>query len=357
MEKNPSSSGDLGAFLVDLSTKEEIRIKREMVFGRTDADKNYPMDMKASRRHFRLTLSVTSLVIEDLGSTNRTKVNGKLLKAGTQYRLSTKDIIEFGQQRLQVFYGTDSVNARTDLIPGVETEELVEKVVIPESVFMGNAPLELELEPGNQPGQAEPIVLGSKGYDLQSQSDSLKGPSEEDAILEKLVQKKNAGWTLRLGKSDFGPLSFKELKAFVDVKRAQGGELLVFTDGLADWIPVEKIQKFLEKPMMERTATQAVGNGVQVKGKVTCFLENKKLEMTLVSLSLSDLFVISKGPISQNGLFEVTVQPEAVSKIAEFEATVKIDKVRSVGSRITLGMVKVNPKVKMEIERYIRSKI
>jgi pSer/pThr/pTyr-binding forkhead associated (FHA) protein len=55
-----------------------------------------------SRRHAMLYIEVMHLYIQDMGSTNGTRINGFTLEPGRAYRLRNGDEIEFGQLRTQV---------------------------------------------------------------------------------------------------------------------------------------------------------------------------------------------------------------------------------------------------------------
>src|SRR5207247_11358985 len=69
--------------------------------GRENADVLL-IDAQVSRQHASLTLEGTSLTVEDLGSTNGTKVAGKRLGAGEQAALFDGDEVRFGSTPLRV---------------------------------------------------------------------------------------------------------------------------------------------------------------------------------------------------------------------------------------------------------------
>ncbi len=78
----------------------------QIMVGR-DASNNVPInDAEMSRRHARLTFQGGKYVIEDVGSTNGTFVNGQRL-AGP-YVLKAGDVVSFGEQIVLMY---DAVNA------------------------------------------------------------------------------------------------------------------------------------------------------------------------------------------------------------------------------------------------------
>ncbi|MBK8021586.1 MAG: FHA domain-containing protein [Chloroflexi bacterium] len=60
------------------------------------------IDQGVSRRHAQFTLRDGDLFVEDLGSTNGTRINGFKVASNHSYRLRNGDEIEFGNIRLNV---------------------------------------------------------------------------------------------------------------------------------------------------------------------------------------------------------------------------------------------------------------
>jgi pSer/pThr/pTyr-binding forkhead associated (FHA) protein len=346
-------------YIVNASTKEETRVLGEMVFGRLDVDQNYPDDTLISRRHLRFVCADDVVLIEDLGSTNRTKVNGKLLKASTLYKLRSRDVIEFGQQKVQIFIGGKIAGDKTKVTkaPGEKKKEqslVFDRFMADDLVGSGGKPNAMARS--QQQASAEGIVRGVEGLEIQAEVDQTQ---KDDGILQNLVQKKNAAWYLQFGGSEFGPVSLRELKEVVKSKQFQGGELFAFTEGLADWLPVTKLQKFLDEPQPEFTATQRIGGGVPLGGTVTCTLRGAENKITgrIDAITLSDITVTLKDPLlSEGSLFEIEVAPEPNSGVEPFKATVKSDAARSLKNTHVLVFVQATPRTKMAIERFIRSK-
>ena len=77
--------------------------KSEMVIGRDLSNEIVISDSEVSRRHARLFMQGANYVIEDLGSTNGTFVNGQRLMGS--YVLRPGEIITFGETLSLVFEG------------------------------------------------------------------------------------------------------------------------------------------------------------------------------------------------------------------------------------------------------------
>lgn len=330
--------------LVNQATQEETRISGEMTFGRADVDKIYPQDTRISRRHFRIVVSADGVFIEDLGSTNRTKVNGVPLKPKTLYRLKSRDLIEFGQQKVMIFIDGKIQADQAELMSEIpETDDAVERSLVFERVCL----------PGGGEEIREMNVDVTAVHDLDSVQ---SGPAlNEETILQGLVERKNAAWYLQFGGSEFGPLSFKELKVLSSTKQFEGGILFAFTEGLAEWLPVEKLQKFFESPVSEYTATQRIGGGTPFSGTVS-FLPDRKISGKCEAISLSEITVrIPNAPEFKSAFSEIEVKPASASGMEPFKAQIKIDPSRSSGTLFTLVITQASPSVKMAIERYLRA--
>ena len=71
------------------------------IFPDVDLDQDDP-EAKVSRRHARIQFLNNQYLIEDLGSTNGTRINGFQLTANQQYRLRDGDEIEFARLRTSI---------------------------------------------------------------------------------------------------------------------------------------------------------------------------------------------------------------------------------------------------------------
>jgi hypothetical protein len=87
-------------FLYDNVDKKFVEIHDGFVCGRLEGDLKFPDDKVVSRKQCKFSISGNDVYIEDLGSTNRTKVNSVPSEAGHRRRIQLYDVIEFGSQRL-----------------------------------------------------------------------------------------------------------------------------------------------------------------------------------------------------------------------------------------------------------------
>lgn len=87
-----------------------VPIIERIVVGRTQDDDKVDFDLTpydayhygVSRRHALMTLVDDFLYIEDLGSTNGTRINGFQLTSKQRYRLRDGDEIEFARLRMTI---------------------------------------------------------------------------------------------------------------------------------------------------------------------------------------------------------------------------------------------------------------
>src|SRR5574338_1219870 len=77
----------------------------QLMIGRDSSNSVSISDAEVSRRHARLTFQGGKYVIEDLGSTNGTFVNGQRL-AGPRV-LKAGEVVSFGEQIVMVFEATN----------------------------------------------------------------------------------------------------------------------------------------------------------------------------------------------------------------------------------------------------------
>ena len=87
-------------------------LKNKMIVGRSSADTPVPIDIDVtpfdalgcgvSRQHAAFHFQEGSLSIEDLSSTNGTRINGFQVQPGRQYKLRNGDEVEFGRLRVVV---------------------------------------------------------------------------------------------------------------------------------------------------------------------------------------------------------------------------------------------------------------
>jgi len=96
----------------DNQTTVGMEVRDQIILGRTDplADFHPDLDLTpyggqengVSRRHVAITQGDKALYVQDLGSTNGTRINGFQLEADQPYRLRDGDELELGRVRLVV---------------------------------------------------------------------------------------------------------------------------------------------------------------------------------------------------------------------------------------------------------------
>lgn len=95
---------------------------------------NYVLDSsEISRLHAQLTSEHLNVLLEDMGSTNGTFVNGRRLESGEQYRLRAGDVIHFAKVAVWVFddpVTTAQIDPVHMPIPGLELDPATARVTI-----------------------------------------------------------------------------------------------------------------------------------------------------------------------------------------------------------------------------------
>jgi hypothetical protein len=86
-------------FIFDNVERKFLKIHDGFVCGRTEGDLQFPADDVISRKQCRFIIDANDVYIEDLGSTNHTKVNTVPLLAKKRRRVQLNDVIEFGRRR------------------------------------------------------------------------------------------------------------------------------------------------------------------------------------------------------------------------------------------------------------------
>ncbi|MFQ5503940.1 MAG: FHA domain-containing protein [Planctomycetota bacterium] len=78
---------------------EEVEVEEEAILGRHPDCELRLHDTAASRRHARVRVEVDEAYLEDLGSSNGTRLRGRLVK---EAKLEDADIIQVGETRIRV---------------------------------------------------------------------------------------------------------------------------------------------------------------------------------------------------------------------------------------------------------------
>lgn len=343
-------------YVHDENTKEEIRILGEIVFGRSEGNKNYPDDAKISRKHFRIIPAEDIVLIEDLGSTNKTRVNGKALKPNTLYKLRSRDVIVFGSQKLRIFIGGQIVAEKTKQVtqaganfnaPGTPDSSIIFERFA--------APTEAELKEhkkfSDSSLEISEVLIVEAG----------KRASDVQRLLVDLSVKKGAAWYLQFEGSEFGPLTFKELKAVLKNEQFKGGELFVFSEGLDSWTPVSALDRLLKGPPgQEETSTVRLDHNVPLAATVHAWPgsdRKNKVACVCVDIGLADITVTANKPlVPETERFEIEVFPLASTGIEKFRAVVKLSPTAEKKETLCLLLLETTPRTRAQIEKYLRTK-
>jgi pSer/pThr/pTyr-binding forkhead associated (FHA) protein len=77
-----------------------VRLFDQFTIGREDCHWTVLNDPSISRRHLKVHVNAGKVLIEDLGTKNRTRLNGKPMVSGMKYLLNSGDEVEIGNQKL-----------------------------------------------------------------------------------------------------------------------------------------------------------------------------------------------------------------------------------------------------------------
>jgi len=86
-------------YLYNDTTHEFLELNDGTICGRTEGDLKFGEDALMSRKHCQFSVSNDRIFIEDLKTTNSSKVNGNMIELGRKRRVLINDVIEFGRQR------------------------------------------------------------------------------------------------------------------------------------------------------------------------------------------------------------------------------------------------------------------
>lgn len=310
--------------LQDLSTKQEIRIIGETIFGRTEGQKTFPSDTKMSRKHFRLVLTEDVVLIEDLGSTNLTQVNGKQLRPNVLYKLRSRDLISAGKQKFQIFVDGKIVPAASSTqatITDPQGTAVIERfIAAPEETTRARMG-----KPGNISGE---IVDFSKEAPSDNEDDN-------DAEIVKLAKDTKVSWFLQFEGSEFGPITFTEMERVVKHQHFQGGLLYVWAQGLSNWTPISpehivfnQVEEEEEKAEPEQPPVAEIERGCALVATVNCLVEEdglkRRLAATCEEISPFRIRIFCKEVMPDKDLpFHIEVVPLKSSGLPKFVAKVQ----------------------------------
>lgn len=80
----------------------EVNVGNLVVIGREEGTLLLPFDSSVSRRHARLVRDNNRYLVDDLGSTNGTWLNGYRLTSGTFYAVNRGDVLQFGSTKFRM---------------------------------------------------------------------------------------------------------------------------------------------------------------------------------------------------------------------------------------------------------------
>jgi hypothetical protein len=90
----------LNYFLYDNNTRQFLELRNGAICGRTEGEFQFATDAIVSRRQCVFKIDKNDIYVEDLGSTNKTRVNSVPIRSNYWRRIQLNDVIEFGNQRL-----------------------------------------------------------------------------------------------------------------------------------------------------------------------------------------------------------------------------------------------------------------
>lgn len=120
--------------------------------GRLPDSAIYLEDISVSSRHAELTLSGGDYVVQDLGSTNGSRLNGQPMTANEEHRLQDGDIVRFGS--IDGYYASE-IKAEQRQLPSVDQSVPVEPAAssVRPTDFENASPFivrKKEVEPGSK---------------------------------------------------------------------------------------------------------------------------------------------------------------------------------------------------------------
>ena len=125
--------------------------KNRILLGRSnECDMAFPENRKISRVHAEILISCDKMWIRDCGSTNGTRVNGKLLETGQLHPLKEGDLISLAGSRILLVLAKEEPKAPTDFdwrndTCGMADLSWVEPSEASEGVAFGSAPVSEDL--------------------------------------------------------------------------------------------------------------------------------------------------------------------------------------------------------------------
>jgi pSer/pThr/pTyr-binding forkhead associated (FHA) protein len=151
----PADSGRSAPRLVDSGGREFPLKAGENIVGREGADVLLP-DGTVSRRHARIVVEPAAVYVEDLGSTNGTRVRGAVVPAGRQTSITDRTPVQFGAVKLTAIIPSDALDTVPLLAATVTPAPAPEPAALP--AFAPAAATAIPPARVSRPGSAEYVL-------------------------------------------------------------------------------------------------------------------------------------------------------------------------------------------------------
>ena len=157
---------------------EEFPLTKEMVIGRNKENDIRLNEEKASRTHCRVRPDKGRVTIEDLESSNGTRINGHKIKA--LYVLKHGDTIKIGKTKI-VFHDEDQQLDRTMALPVVEDvdDDDEDDIVLPDEPAPVTSTKSKRTEKAEKPEKPEPLAKSEKAEKTDKSARLEKSPESK----------------------------------------------------------------------------------------------------------------------------------------------------------------------------------
>lgn len=170
-------------------TPREVALRDGMVIGRLPESDCVLNDPKVSSRHAQIVVVEGGLAIEDLGSTNGTRVDGGVaLTAGERHRLTEGMVLWLGRTRVEVGEPAPPIEATQEFPPGPEVTLLARERRSEQRAQNGDPAFEGETLEQLPPAAAGASVTHMKETLLVPEEPPPQAPSQEAAAQEPPAQ-------------------------------------------------------------------------------------------------------------------------------------------------------------------------
>ncbi|MCB0307900.1 MAG: FHA domain-containing protein [Bdellovibrionales bacterium] len=155
-------------FLEGENAGSEIRVNppRELVFGRSEECDIFLSEKKISRRHCKIHVHNTEMILEDLGSTNGTLLNRKQVKGS--HPLSEDDLIQVGTSLVKIIIETQNASVASDSPGFSEPRTKEDESIDLDEEFEGSSGV---MEVPKEPSVSEDFNIGVMTREQNAQPD------------------------------------------------------------------------------------------------------------------------------------------------------------------------------------------